>query len=169
MTLFIFIFMIIILVIGFKSIKVVRESEAYIISRLGRFYKVANAGLLILIPFIEKVEGVVSLRHHNAEASNIVITADNVTVKIDYCVFFKIVNPAKVFYEYKNINDEIKSITINIIRKISGNMKYDELIENKDTILYKTKERLKEQSDSFGCQIDRIEFNNIQKEDNKQF
>ena len=65
---FLIILLVIILIIAFKSIKVVRQSEVYIIERLGKFHKVADAGLTIIIPFVDHVRSVVSLKewiyHH---------------------------------------------------------------------------------------------------------
>ena len=86
---YLIIILVVLLVIAFKSIKVVRESEVYIIERLGKFHKVADAGLTIIIPFIDTVRSVVSLKEQTMDIPpQGVITEDNVTIKIDTVVFY---------------------------------------------------------------------------------
>ena len=81
---FLIVLLVIILIIAFKSIKVVRQSEVYIIERLGKFHKVADAGLTIIIPFFDHVRSVVSLKQQTMDVPpQGVITKDNVTITID--------------------------------------------------------------------------------------
>ena len=96
---FLLVLFVIICVIAYKTIKVVRQSEVYIIERLGRFHKVADAGLTIIVPFIDKVRSVVSLKQQTMDIPPlVVITSDNVTITIDTVVFYKITDPAKAVY-----------------------------------------------------------------------
>ena len=86
----------------FKSIKVVKQSELYIIERLGKFHKVADAGLTIIIPFIDHIRSIVSLKQQTLDIQpQEVITKDNVTITIDTVVFYKIIDPAKAVYEIR--------------------------------------------------------------------
>ena len=81
---FLIIFLVIILFIAFKSIKVVKQSEVYIIERLGKFHKIADAGLTIIIPFVDHVRSVVSLKEQTMDIPpQGVITEDNVTIILD--------------------------------------------------------------------------------------
>ena len=92
---FLLVLFIIICVVAYKTIKVVRQSEVYIIERLGRFHKVADAGLTIIVPFIDKVRSVVSLKQQTMDIPpQGVITSDNVTITIDTVVLYKITDPS---------------------------------------------------------------------------
>ena len=96
----------IILLFLFTSIKIVRQSEVYIIERLGKFHKVADAGLTIIIPFIDHVRSIVSLKQQTLDiAPQEVITKDNVTITINTVVFYKIKDPAKAVYEIQNLKN----------------------------------------------------------------
>ena len=87
--------LVIILIIAFKSIKIVKQAEVYVIERLGKFYKVADAGLTIIIPFFDHVRSVVSLKQQTMDVPpQGVITKDNVTITIDTVVFYQITDPA---------------------------------------------------------------------------
>ena len=105
---FLIVLLVIILIIAFKSIKVVRQSEVYIIERLGKFHKVADAGLTIIIPFVDHVRSVVSLKEQTMDIPpQGVITEDNVTITIDTVVFYQITDPAK-------------AVKVTIVRPISS-------------------------------------------------
>ena len=98
---FLLLLLVFIVVLLIKSIKVVRQSEVYIIERLGKFHKAADAGLTIIIPFIDTVRSIVSLKQQTMDVQpQEVITSDNVTITIDTVVFYKVVDPAKAVYEY---------------------------------------------------------------------
>ena len=106
---FLIVLLVIILIIAFKSIKVVRQSEVYIIERLGKFHKVADAGLTIIIPFFDHVRSVVSLKQQTMDVPpQGVITKDNVTITIDTVVFYQITDPAKAVYEIQSLKKGIE-------------------------------------------------------------
>ena len=90
--------------LAFQSIKVVKQSEVYIIERLGKFHKVADAGLTVIIPFLDRVRSIVSLKQQTLDIPpQEVITKDNVTITIDTVVFYKITDPAKAVYEIQSL------------------------------------------------------------------
>ena len=97
---FLIILLVIILIIAFKSIKIVKQAEVYIIERLGKYHKIADAGLTIIVPFIDHVRSVVSLKQQTMDIPpQGVITKDNVTITIDNVVFYQITDHAKEVYE----------------------------------------------------------------------
>ena len=127
---FLVLLLIFILVIAFKSIKVVKQAEVYIIERLGKFHKVADAGLTIIVPFMDKVRAVVSLKQQTMDVPpQGVITKDNVTITIDTVVFYKITDPAKAVYEIEKLKDGIKYLAITTISDIVGKMDLDQTFE----------------------------------------
>ena len=159
---FLLVFLVIVLIIAIMSIKIVKQSEVYIIERLGIFYKVADAGLTIIIPFFDHVRSVVSLKQQTMDVPpQGVITKDNVTITIDTVVFYKITDPAKAVYEIQSLKKGIEYLAITTIRDIVGKMDLDETFSSRDTINQKLRVILDEATDRWGCKIDRVEIKDI--------
>ena len=153
---------IIILVIAFKSIKVVNQSEVYIIERLGKYYKTADAGLTLIVPFIDRVSSVVLLKELTMDIPpQGVITKDNVTISIDTVVFYQITDPEKSVYEIANLKKGIEYLAITTIRDIVGKMDLDETFGARDSINYQLRAILDEATDKWGCKINRVEIKDI--------
>ena len=159
---FLIVLLIIVLVIAFKSIKVVKQAEVYIIERLGKFHKVADAGLTIIVPFLDHVRSVVSLKQQTMDIPpQGVITKDNVTITIDTVVFYQITDPAKAVYEIQNLKKGIEYLAITTIRDIVGKMDLDETFSSRDSINQKLRVILDEATDRWGCKVDRVEIKDI--------
>ena len=157
-----FVLFVIIVFVAYKTIKIVRQSEVYIIERLGRFHKVASAGLTIIVPFIDRVRSVVSLKQQTMDIPpQSVITSDNVTITIDTVVFYKITDPAKAVYEIQSLKKGIEYLAITTIRDIVGKMELDETFSSRDIINTKLRTVLDEATDVWGCKIDRVEIKDI--------
>ena len=154
--------LIIILIRASMSIKIVKQSEVYIIERLGKFYKVADAGLTIIVPFLDHVRSVVSLKQQTMDVPpQGVITKDNVTITIDTVVFYQITDPAKAVYEIQSLKKGIEYLAITTIRDIIGKMNLDETFSSRDGINNKLRIVLDEATDRWGCKIDRVEIKDI--------
>ena len=159
---FLLVLLIIILIIAAMSIKIVKQSEVYIIERLGKFYKVADAGLSIIVPFLDHVRSVVSLKQQTMDVPpQGVITKDNVTITIDTVVFYQITDPAKAVYEIQSLKKGIEYLAITTIRDIIGKMNLDETFSSRDGINNKLRIVLDEATDRWGCKIDRVEIKDI--------
>ena len=162
MGIFLGILLFIILVLAFMSIKIVRQSEVYIIERLGKFHKIAQAGLTIIIPFIDHVRSVVSLKQQTMDVPpQGVITRDNVTITIDTVVFYKVTDPAKAVYEIQSLKKGIEYLAITTIRDIVGKMDLDSTFSSRDLINAPLRAILDESTDAWGCKIDRVEIKDI--------
>ena len=159
---FLIILLIIVAFIAFASIKVVNQSEVYIIERLGKFEKVADAGLTIIIPFLDRVSSVVLLKEQTMDIPpQGVITKDNVTINIDTVVFYQITDPVKAVYEIQNLKKGIEYLAITTIRDIVGKMDLDETFGSRDNINYQLRSILDEATDKWGCKINRVEIKDI--------
>ncbi len=159
---FLIVLLVIILIIAFMSIKIVKQSEVYIIERLGKFYKVADAGLTIIVPFLDHVRSVVSLKQQTMDVPpQGVITKDNVTITIDTVVFYQITDPAKAVYEIQSLKKGIEYLAITTIRDIIGKMDLDETFSSRDGINNQLRVVLDEATDRWGCKIDRVEIKDI--------
>ena len=159
---FLLVLLVIIAIIAFKTIKVVKQSEVYIIERLGKFHKIADAGLTIIIPFCDQVRSVVSLKQQTMDIPpQGVITKDNVTITIDTVVFYKITDPAKAVYEIQSLKKGIEYLAITTIRDIVGKMDLDATFSSRDLINNQLREVLDDATDQWGCKVDRVEIKDI--------
>ena len=159
---FLIILIVFVAIIAYKSIKVVKQSEVYIIERLGKFHKVADAGLTVIFPFVDHVRSVVSLKQQTMDIPpQGVITQDNVTITIDTVVFYQITDPAKAVYEIQSLKKGIEYLAITTIRDIVGKMSLDETFSSRDLINQKLRSILDDATDKWGCKIDRVEIKDI--------
>lgn len=159
---FLIVMLVIIVIIAFASIKVVNQSEVYIIERLGKYQKAADAGLTIIIPFFDRVSSVVLLKEQTMDIPpQGVITKDNVTINIDTVVFYQITDPVKAVYEIQNLKKGIEYLAITTIRDIVGKMDLDETFGSRDSINYQLRSILDEATDKWGCKINRVEIKDI--------
>ena len=159
---FLIVLLIILIILACLSIKIVRQSEVYIIERLGKFHKIADAGLTIIIPLIDHVRSIVSLKQQTMDVPpQDVITKDNVTITIDTVVFYRILEPAKAVYEIQSLKKGIEYLSITTIRDIVGKMDLDATFTSRDAINDKLRAILDEATDRWGCKVDRVEIQNI--------
>ena len=145
MTIFFIILIVLLIVFALLSIKIVRQSEVYIIERLGKFHKAADAGLTIIIPVIDHVRSIVSLKLQLLDIPpQQVITKDNVSISIDTVVFYKIIDPAKAVYEISNLPKSIENLSITSMRDLIGKMDLDSTFSSRDNINEKLRDILDE-------------------------
>lgn len=156
------IILLLLLFIAIKSIKIVRQAEVYIIERLGKFHKIADAGLTIIIPFVDHVRSVVSLKEQTLDVPpQGVITEDNVTMTIDTVVFYQITDPAKAVYEIQSLRRGIEYLAITTIRDIVGKMDLDSTFSSRDLINNQLRVLLNEATSKWGCKVNRVEVKDI--------
>ena len=158
-----FLFIIVfVLAVAFASVKVVRQSEVRIIERLGKYHTTAQAGLNFILPFVDKVRAVVSLKQQTMDVTpQSVITRDNVTITIDTVVFYQIMDPVKAVYEIESLQKGIAYIAITTIRDIVGKMDLDSTFSSREEINTQLRDVLDEATDKWGCKVDRVEIKDI--------
>ena len=162
MPIFLLVLLVLFLIVAYKTIKVVKQSEVYVIERLGKFHKIADAGLTLIFPFIDHVRSVVSLKQQTMDVPpQGVITKDNVTITIDTVVFYKITDPAKAVYEIQSLKKGIEYLAITTIRDIVGKMDLDATFSSRDSINDQLRTVLDEATDQWGCKVDRVEIKDI--------
>ncbi|MBR3134087.1 MAG: SPFH/Band 7/PHB domain protein [Clostridia bacterium] len=159
---FLIILLALLIVFSIMSIKIVRQSEVYIIERLGKFHKVADAGLTIIVPFIDHVRSIVSLKQQTLDIPpQQVITKDNVTITINTVVFYRVVDPAKAVYEIQNLKKGLEYLSVTTMRDLVGKMDLDATFSSRDNINDKLRAILDEATDGWGCTVDRVEVEDI--------
>ena len=159
---FLIIAFILVFIFAYMSVKIVRQSEVYIIERLGKFHKVADAGLTIIVPFIDHVRSIVSLKQQTLDVPpQQVITRDNVTITINTVVFYRVVDPAKAVYEVQNLKKGLEYLSVTTMRDLVGKMDLDATFSSRDNINDKLRAILDEATDGWGCTVDRVEVEDI--------
>ncbi len=152
----------IIVLLVIANIKIVPQSKAYVIERLGAYFATWDTGLHVKIPFIEKVAKVVSLKEQVVDfPPQPVITKDNVTMQIDTVVFFQITDPKLFCYGVEYPISAIENLTATTLRNIIGELELDHTLTSRDTINAKIRGILDEATDPWGIKVNRVELKNI--------
>ena len=152
----------IIILLVIANIKIVPQSKAYVIERLGAYYATWDTGLHVKIPFIEKVAKVVSLKEQVVDfPPQPVITKDNVTMQIDTVVFFQITDPKLFCYGVEYPISAIENLTATTLRNIIGELELDHTLTSRDTINAKIRGILDEATDPWGIKVNGVELKNI--------
>ncbi len=152
----------ILLGIVISCIKIVPQSRAYIVERLGAYNSTWQTGLHIKIPIIERIAKIVSLKEQVADfPPQPVITKDNVTMQIDTVVFYQITDPKLYTYGVENPISAIENLTATTLRNIIGDMELDHTLTSRDTINAKIRVILDEATDPWGIKVNRVELKNI--------
>ena len=152
----------IILFIALASIRIIRQAEARVVERLGKFHRVLHSGVHFIIPIFERVGDVVSLKERVADFDpQSVITKDNVTMQIDTVVYFQVTDPKLFTYGVDRPINAIENLTATTLRNIVGELELDETLTSRDTVNGKMRIILDEATDPWGIKINRVELKNI--------
>lgn len=144
------------------NIKVVQQSKAYVVERLGAFHSVWGVGIHFKLPFLEKVAKVVSLKEQVVDfAPQPVITKDNVTMQIDTVIYFQITDPKLYTYGVEHPMSAIENLTATTLRNIIGELELDQTLTSRDIINSKMRALLDEATDPWGIKVGRVELKNI--------
>ena len=156
------ILVILIILILAANVKVVQQSKAYVVERLGSYLTTWNNGLHVKIPFIDRVRAGITLKEQVADfPPQPVITKDNVTMSIDSVVFFKIMDPKLYVYGVENPLVAIENLAATTLRNIIGDLELDTTLVSRDTINAKMRSILDEATDAWGIKVNRVEVKNI--------
>ena len=154
-----FLFVIILIVL---HVKIVPQSRAYVIERLGGYRDTWSAGINLLVPFIDRLAKKVSLKEQVIDFKpQPVITKDNVTMQIDSVIYFQITDPKLYTYGVENPMSAIENLTATTLRNIIGDMELDSTLTSRDTINTQMRAILDEATDPWGMKINRVELKNI--------
>ena len=156
------ILLVLVLVALFNSIVIVRQTEAYIVERVGKFHGILDVGFHMIIPFFDKVVKKVSLKEHVVDFKpQPVITKDNVTMQIDTVVFYQITDAKLFTYGVSNPLSAIENLTATTLRNIIGDLELDATLTSRDVVNSKMRMILDEATDPWGIKIRRVELKNI--------
>ncbi|MCH5289702.1 MAG: SPFH/Band 7/PHB domain protein [Treponema sp.] len=153
-------FVVILLII--TNIRIVPQSHAVIIERLGTYVATWQTGLHVKVPFLDRIANSVSLKEKVLDfPPQPVITKDNVTMKIDTVVYMQITDPKLYTYGVENPMTAIETLTATTLRNIIGELELDATLTSRDVINTKMRAILDEATDPWGIKVNRVEVKNI--------
>ncbi|MBE6574456.1 MAG: SPFH/Band 7/PHB domain protein, partial [Ruminococcaceae bacterium] len=153
---------IIVAILIIANIRVVPQSDAYVIERLGKYETTWHTGMHVKIPFVDRINKRVSLKEQVVDfPPQPVITRDNVTMRIDTVVYFLITDPKLYAYGVENPLQAIEFLSATTLRNIIGEMELDETLTSRDVINTKLRTILDEATDPWGIKVNRVELKNI--------
>ena len=154
-------FLVMILII--TNIRIVPQSNAFVIERLGAYQGTWNVGLHVKVPFIDRIAKKVSLKEKVFDfPPQPVITRDNVTMMIDTVVYFQITDPKLYTYGVEQPINALENLSATTLRNIIGELELDESLTSRDVINTKMRSILDEATDPWGIKVNRVEVKNIE-------
>ena len=154
---------VLIMVLIITNIRIVPQSDAYVIERLGAYHKTWNVGLHVKMPLIDRIGKKVSLKEKVFDfPPQPVITKDNVTMMIDTVVYFQITDPKLYTYGVEKPINALENLSATTLRNIIGELELDESLTSRDVINTKMRSILDEATDPWGIKVNRVEVKNIE-------
>ncbi|WP_037362683.1 SPFH domain-containing protein [Nakamurella lactea] len=149
-------------VIVLRSVKVIPQAQAAVVERLGRFHKANSAGLVWLVPFIDRIRARIDLREQVVSfPPQPVITEDNLTVSIDTVVYFQVTDPRAAVYEIANYIVAVEQLTTTTLRNVVGGMNLEQTLTSRDAINGQLRGVLDDATGKWGIRVARVELKAI--------
>ena len=150
------------LVVLLRTVRIVSQATAQLVERLGRYSRTLDAGLHLLIPFIDKVRANVDLREQVVSfPPQPVITSDNLVVSIDTVIYFQVTDPKSAVYEIYNYIQGIEQLTVTTLRNVIGSLDLEQTLTSRDQINGQLRGVLDEATGKWGIRVNRVELKAI--------
>src|SRR5919198_4284368 len=118
-----------------QGIRIVPQARAGIVERLGRYHRTLEAGLALIVPFVDRVKPLIDLREQVVSfPPQPVITEDNLTVNIDSVIYYQVTEPKSATYEISNYIQAIEQLTVTTLRNVIGGMTLEDTLTSRDNI-----------------------------------
>ena len=151
-----------VLVVLFRSIRIIPQAYAGIVERLGKYHKTLSPGLNILVPFIDRLRPLVDMREQVVSfPPQPVITEDNLVVSIDTVVFFQVTDARAATYEIANYLGAVEQLTTTTLRNVVGGLNLEEALTSRDNINGQLRVVLDESTGKWGIRVGRVELKAI--------
>jgi regulator of protease activity HflC (stomatin/prohibitin superfamily) len=142
----------------FLGVRIVPQSEKFVVERFGRLRVVLGPGINLIIPFLDRVAHRISiLERQLPNAMQDAITADNVLVKVESSVFYRIIEPEKTVYRIRDVDGAIATTVAGIVRSEIGKMELDAVQSNRSDLIVKVREQVAAMVDDWGIEVTRAE------------
>jgi regulator of protease activity HflC (stomatin/prohibitin superfamily) len=146
-----------------KTVKVIPQASAAIVERFGKYTRTLHAGLIILVPFIDRIRQMIDLREQVVPfPPQPVITEDNLVVQIDTVIYFQVTDPRAATYEIANYIQAIEQLTITTLRNIIGGMDLEQTLTSREEINAGLRGVLDEATGRWGIRVNRVELKAIE-------
>ncbi|NOC44824.1 MULTISPECIES: SPFH domain-containing protein [unclassified Ruegeria] len=150
---------VLVVIVIFKGIKIVPQSEKYVVERFGRLHSVLGPGINFIVPLLDVARHKISiLERQLPNATQDAITKDNVLVQIDTSVFYRILEPEKTVYRIRDVDGAIATTVAGIVRAEIGKMDLDEVQSNRAQLITRIQESVETAVDDWGIEVTRAEI-----------
>jgi len=148
-----------VLVVLARTIRIVPQARAGVVERLGRYSRTLNAGLAIVVPFVDRIRDMIDLREQVVSFDpQPVITEDNLVVSIDTVIYFQVTDPKAATYEIANYIAGIEQLTVTTLRNVIGGMSLEDTLTSRDEINGQLRGVLDEATGKWGIRVNRVEL-----------
>ncbi|WP_423464859.1 SPFH domain-containing protein [Promicromonospora sp. MS192] len=145
-----------------RAVRIVPQSVALVVERLGRYSKTLDPGLHVLVPFVDRVRAGVDLREQVVSfPPQPVITSDNLVVEIDTVIYFQVTDAKSAVYEIANYITAIEQLTVTTLRNVIGSMDLEQTLTSRDQINGQLRGVLDEATGRWGIRVNRVELKSI--------
>lgn len=142
-----------------RGVKIVPQSEKYVVERFGRLHAVLGPGINFIVPFLDRVAHRISILERQLPThSQDAITSDNVLVQVDTSVFYRIIEPEKTVYRIRDVDAAIETTVAGIVRAEIGKMELDQVQSNRASLIDTIKESVMDAVDNWGIEVTRAEI-----------
>src|SRR5687768_5272104 len=153
---------IVVLFVLARTIRIVPQARAGIVERLGRYQRTLDAGLSILVPFIDQLKPLIDLRETVVSfPPQPVITEDNLVVNIDSVIYFQVTEPKAATYEIADYIQAIEQLTVTTLRNVIGGITLEDTLTSRDQINAQLRVVLDEATGKWGVRVNRVELKAI--------
>ena len=143
----------------FAGVRIVPQSEKYVVERLGRLRAVLGPGINFIVPFLDRVRHRVSILERQLPTmAQDAITSDNVLVQVETSVFYRIIEPEKTVYRIRDVDAAISTTVAGIVRSEIGRMELDQVQSNRSSVIAAVRDQLANQVDDWGIEVTRAEI-----------
>ena len=146
----------------YLGVKIVPQSDVFIIERFGKYSKTLSAGLSIIVPYLDKVAHKISILERQLKEFTIsVISKDNVEVKLETTVFYRLVDASRSVYRIRDVQSAINTAATSIVRSAAGRLELDDLQSSRDSMNEEISKNLQQAAEVWGIEITRTEITDI--------
>lgn len=141
------------------GVRIVPQSEKFVVERLGRLHSVLGPGINFIVPFLDRVRHKVSILERQLPAmTQDAITSDNVLVQVETSVFYRIIEPEKTVYRIRDVDAAISTTVAGIVRSEIGRMELDQVQANRSRLITAVRDQVAQQVDDWGIEVTRAEI-----------
>ena len=150
------------LIFVYKGVKVVPQSNVYVVERFGKYLKTLNAGLNLIVPFLDSIAHKLSILERQLPQFNIsVITKDNVEVNLEATVFYRIIDASRSVYRIQDVDGALNTAATSIVRSAAGKLELDELQSSRESMNQEIAREMQNAAEVWGIEITRTEITDV--------